>query len=472
MEEDTSFQVYWMDATNLIVSGVITNVTHVKAMGKIPQYYNIQTRSYCSSGKQFFPVLQSRCIYDFDGSVPIDQLPLRRLSTEGKLYKQLTERGRRYAQLSKGVHHMHYNGHLMKRGFFIRRLRANGRLMIDHASFSQFQPNHYMTNLGRQFGVWNHTNGIQYDTGRGNNLIDEVEEKLLCTCWPTVLVFSLRAKTWGEASIDEIEEIQFHKDSFSKLVRPKKEKALIQTLVRQTFHTSETSGLIQGKLAKTDFISGKGGGAVFLLHGNPGTGKTLTAESLAEMMERPLYIVSVGELGTTASILEQNLNQILELASIWKAIILLDEADVFLEKRTINDIHRCALVGVFLRMLEYHDGIIFLTTNRVQCFDPAFKSRISMSLHYEDLNDAGRATVWKNISQAMAKTDELSGNLDFKVLGQKYELNGRQIRSCLRLAKALAENDSNKVVTMSHIDETAKIVQSLDTMGHGGDEKG
>jgi len=79
----------------------------------------------------------------------------------------------------------------------------------------------------------------------------------------------------------------------------------------------------------------------------------------------------------------------------------LDEADVFLEKRTINDINRCALVGIFLRLLEYHDGIIFLTTNRVECFDPAFKSRISMALHYEDLTSDARATIWKQLSEKM-----------------------------------------------------------------------
>lgn len=60
--------------------------------------------------------------------------------------------------------------------------------------------------------------------------------------------------------------------------------------------------------------------------------------------------------------------------------MLLDEADVFLERRVNNDIKRNAMVGVFLRLLEYHQGILFLTTNRVSTFDDAFNSRISVKM--------------------------------------------------------------------------------------------
>lgn len=43
---------------------------------------------------------------------------------------------------------------------------------------------------------------------------------------------------------------------------------------------------------------------------------------------------------------------------------MLDEAEVFLEERTQADLQRNALVSVFLRALEYYDGILILTTNR------------------------------------------------------------------------------------------------------------
>lgn len=64
--------------------------------------------------------------------------------------------------------------------------------------------------------------------------------------------------------------------------------------------------------------------------------------------------------------MESDLETILDICHAWGAILLLDEADVFLEKRNMHDIYRNALVSIFLRQLEYFQGILFLTTNRVE----------------------------------------------------------------------------------------------------------
>ena len=73
-----------------------------------------------------------------------------------------------------------------------------------------------------------------------------------------------------------------------------------------------------------------------MLHGPPGTGKTLTAEGIAELLKRPLYMVSTGELGTRSDQLEVELNKILDVAHSWGAVLLLDEADVFLGNGSEN----------------------------------------------------------------------------------------------------------------------------------------
>ena len=76
------------------------------------------------------------------------------------------------------------------------------------------------------------------------------------------------------------------------------------------------------------------------------------------------------------------------MAHQWKALLLLDEADVFVKQRTSNDLVRNGLVSVFLRKLEYCQGIMFLTTNRVSEFDIAILSRIHLMFKYNDLSKA------------------------------------------------------------------------------------
>ncbi|EPQ54876.1 P-loop containing nucleoside triphosphate hydrolase protein, partial [Gloeophyllum trabeum ATCC 11539] len=115
-----------------------------------------------------------------------------------------------------------------------------------------------------------------------------------------------------------------------------------------------------------------------VLHGPPGTGKTLTAEAVAEYLKRPLYMVGSSELPSESSLLERSLRSILKAATAWDAVLLIDEADVYLERRSLHELSRNALVSVALRVLEYHRGVLFLTTNRIKNFDDAFLSRFSI----------------------------------------------------------------------------------------------
>ncbi len=105
-----------------------------------------------------------------------------------------------------------------------------------------------------------------------------------------------------------------------------------------------------------------GKGMIMLLSGPPGVGKTLTAESgkssssypltllgwlplVAENMHAPLYMMSAGDLGLESSEVESSLSNVLEMTSKWNAVLLLDEADVFLEQRSAHDLERNKLVS-------------------------------------------------------------------------------------------------------------------------------
>jgi SpoVK/Ycf46/Vps4 family AAA+-type ATPase len=71
------------------------------------------------------------------------------------------------------------------------------------------------------------------------------------------------------------------------------------------------------------------------------------------------------------------------------------------------DMQRNALVSVFLRVLEYYNGILILTTNRIGTFDEAFKSRVQLALHYPPLDEKGREEIWHNFMRALRKAEEI-----------------------------------------------------------------
>ncbi|CAJ1952298.1 unnamed protein product [Cylindrotheca closterium] len=273
--------------------------------------------------------------------------------------------------------------------------------------------------------------GLKQSNDHNLILFDDIPDDYLEMSWPAVIGFSFTSNSWGEVLVDGLSDIQFDETVFDSLVLPASRKRMVKALVR---HSSDSF---------QDIIAGKGEGSVFLLYGPPGVGKTLTAEAISEMLHRPLYTVSLGQLGTTPSELETKLGEILDLCRRWDALILLDEADIFLEKRTsTGSLERNAMVSIMLRLVEYFKGVLFLTSNRVDTLDPAFKTRITLGLRYEQLNSDARLQVWKNLLGASGYAAKLGADkaIDIEELA-KHQLNGREIKNAIRLAMALAQED-------------------------------
>lgn len=232
---------------------------------------------------------------------------------------------------------------------------------------------------------------------------------------------------------DLVRDVSWDKKAFDSLVLGEKTKELIEALIRTEIASEKA----------TDIIRGKGRGLIMLLHGGPGTGKTFTAETVAEIAEKPLYRVTCSDISTDPEQAEKYLEAVLHLGKIWGCIVLLDEADVFLEERSLSDIGRNALVSMFLRVLEYYEGILILTSNRVGTFDEAFKSRIQLALHYKNLTEVQRKKVWRNFLNRLRDIgegksidlDDVRDNIDQLA---KYKMNGRQIRNSITTARQLA----------------------------------
>jgi ATP-dependent 26S proteasome regulatory subunit len=257
-------------------------------------------------------------------------------------------------------------------------------------------------------------------------------------------------------TVEHIRKITWNKDVFkNRLVLEPSKKNLIQALV--SVHIKKT------KPVRSDFMDGKGDGLIILLHGGPGTGKTLTAESVAELAKRPLYRVTCGDIGTDPVKVEEYLESVLFIGSKWGCVVLLDEADVFLEERTKMDLQRNALVSVFLRVLEYYDGILILTTNRIGTFDEAFKSRVQLALHFPTLDEPGRRGVWRNFAKSLSEKghidpEEIDQNLDQLA---KHNLNGRQIRNVISTARQVATY-RKQALQFEHIDESLRVVNDFE----------
>ena len=66
---------------------------------------------------------------------------------------------------------------------------------------------------------------------------------------------------------------------------------------------------------------------------------------VAEYVRRPLLKLACGDIGDDAITAEENLDQLFRRARAWGAILLIDEADVYLERRITQDLKRNALVS-------------------------------------------------------------------------------------------------------------------------------
>lgn len=182
---------------------------------------------------------------------------------------------------------------------------------------------------------------------------------------------------------------------------------------------------------------------------------------MAEYTKKPLYQISSGDLGTNSETLDSRLSRAFDLAATWKAVLLIDEADVFLERRSLHDMQRNGLVSIFLRVLEYYQGILFLTTNRIDTFDEAFKSRLHMPLRYGELPRESRRKIWAIFLEPLRAEEKLvideAGYDQISV----PPLNGRQIKNIIRIAIDLASFKEEKL-TIEQLDQVIKIQLEFD----------
>ncbi|KAI0198305.1 hypothetical protein F4808DRAFT_472922 [Astrocystis sublimbata] len=405
-----------------------------------------------------FETLELRAYIDTMGEANIDTLDIYPLKYASDEIKQLLlKRGQTFWRCRQrqfvGYSHANQDSHDLE--------NANERFMIDYSTYERLHPETNAKAL--KVRILQRQEELEVDIMARESLPENGMINLLPS---TLIGYNLRLKKWVNVEVDRIQEIDWNKKAFESLVVDDETKHLVKALI---------SNQIQAEKS-TDLMSGKGNGLIVLLHGGPGTGKTFTAETyatqnqpiyatVAEIAEKPLYRVTCGDIGTKPEDVEQYLETVLMLGKIWECV-LLDEADVFLEERTLTDLKRNALVSIFLRVLEYYDGILILTSNRVGTFDQAFKSRIQLALHYENLKKPQRRKIWRNFFNRLKDVGET--NVDYDDLGDhidelaEVEMNGRQIRNAITTARQLAQFDGDKF-SYKQLQHVMKVAGKFET---------
>lgn len=235
---------------------------------------------------------------------------------------------------------------------------------------------------------------------------------------PCILCFNLETHTHMWMNVANLEPYHYDQTLKDKLILPEEHRDLIDIL------TMDMDILME------DVVAGKSGGTTILCMGAPGLGKTLTAEVYSEVVGRPLYRIHSGQLGVESDKVEKNLELVLKRAQRWGAILLIDEADVYIRRRG-NDIDHNAVVASFLRTLEYFHGLLFLTTNRVDDVDDAIISRCIATIRYNVPVPEDARRIWRVLA------DQFQFNISDALIDQlivRFDgITGRDIKELLKL---------------------------------------
>ncbi|MCS4320817.1 ATP-dependent 26S proteasome regulatory subunit [Serratia sp. BIGb0234] len=195
---------------------------------------------------------------------------------------------------------------------------------------------------------------------------------------------------------------------------------------------------------------GRATGISALFHGDPGTGKTLLAEVLANQLGVDLIRVDLSTvvnkyIGET----EKNLAQIFDLAAQDAGVLFFDEADALFGKRSetkdAKDRHANIEIAYLLQRLESHPGLVVLATNHRSHLDDAFSRRFTFIVRFSYPDTALRKRMWQS---AWPPGIQVADDVDYEQLAQTA-LTGANIRNIALLASWLAAE--SPCVTVEHI---------------------
>ena len=275
---------------------------------------------------------------------------------------------------------------------------------------------------------------LQLKTRQGEKPLDERETaELLRSVLPPVL-------TKGKIE-------PYHPDcTLDALVLPKQTKDKIMEICANVWyrHKVYDQWNMESKFAYGKAVS-------VLLSGPPGTGKTMTARVLSDLLQLPLYHVNLSQIvdkyiGET----EKHLEEIFTNTEKGNLILFFDEADsVFGKRSAVNDSkdkYANTEVSYILQRIESFDGIVILATNHIGNIDPAFMRRMKYVIKFQLPDRDERLRLWQGSFPAECPAQ----GIDFDYLAEQFEFSGSSIKNAVLSAAFLAAQE-DQPIQMRHL---------------------
>jgi AAA+ superfamily predicted ATPase len=235
------------------------------------------------------------------------------------------------------------------------------------------------------------------------------------------------------------------------LIIPQKQKEILE---RICYHVRHEKKVYYDWGMDEKYRYGKGTPVLFA--GPPGTGKTMAAHVLSNMLDIPLYKIDLSQvsdkyIGET----EKHLQKVFEFADENETLLFFDEADALFGKRSevkeSKDRYANMEISYILQRIEQFDGIAILATNLRDNMDSAFIRRMKYIVDFPMPDACMREQIWRNSFAGGVPM----GEIDFEYLARQFELSGGNIKNIILTATFLAAGRDEKV-EMSHIFESVE----------------
>lgn len=207
---------------------------------------------------------------------------------------------------------------------------------------------------------------------------------------------------------------------------------------------------------------------VIMFSGKTGTGKTTTAEAIADLHKRPLVKFQLPEFGATRATHRSQLVYLLGLATAWNAFVLLDDARImFGEKGKGSIFTQSEMAHDYANMIRNFPGIVIMSRRCEERIIDEISCQIQVEIKFEQFSRETRFKIWealfdKRSQQGSPDGVAVSAEIDDDLLRgiSEWNLNGHEIQHLFRNILLLWNDFDKKGISLSDIDELRALTWS------------